>query len=41
MALVFSLKYKIPERVLAVLDEETPVVIEQNNGDEKVKRRCD
>lgn len=30
MALVFGLKYKYLDRVLDVLDEETPVIIEQN-----------
>ena len=35
MALVFGLKYKHPERVLAVLDEETPVIIEQNDERKK------
>jgi len=34
MAFVIGLKYKSVEKVLAVLDEETPVVIKQNNGND-------
>jgi len=39
MAFVVGLKYKAPDRILGILDEETLVVIEQNNkkGDVAMK----